>query len=101
MAITDELLERLGGGGTVGLAVAAVVAAPALFPPVRRGLRGLAKAAIVQYLRVAEPRVPIGPTEEAEPTVAPARRGRRAGATASRSEEAAAPAPARPSRARR
>src|SRR5216117_546539 len=42
MAITDELVETLGGGGTVGLAVAAAVLVPTLYPPARRGLRGLA-----------------------------------------------------------
>src|SRR5438067_2392036 len=51
MAITDELIETLGGGGTAGLAVAAAVLVPTVYPPARRGLRGLAKAAIVQYLR--------------------------------------------------
>src|SRR5690348_14220520 len=56
MATTEELIDQLGGGGPVGMAIAAVVLAPAFFPPVRRSLRGLAKAAIVGYLRVTSPR---------------------------------------------
>ena len=33
MAITDELIETLGGGGTAGLAVAAAVLVPTVYPP--------------------------------------------------------------------
>jgi DNA uptake protein ComE-like DNA-binding protein len=97
MATGEQIIERLGGGGPVGLAVAAVVLAPTFLPPVRRGLRGLAKAVIIQYLRVSELRVPVGPARAGAAGPAAARRGRRRGGG-----EATAPAtgatapPARP-----
>ncbi len=47
MVTTEEIIERIGGGGVIGIAVAAV--AVANLPAVRRGARGLAKEASVQY----------------------------------------------------
>src|SRR5438093_13251185 len=96
MAITDGLIETLGGGGTVGLAVAAVVLVPTVYPPARRGLRGLAKAAIVQYLRVTEPRAAEPPAAEeaiaaAAAPAAPARRRGRPPRAAGTAADAPAP----------
>src|SRR5439155_9530464 len=82
MAATDDLIEQLGGAGPVGVVIAAAVLAPAVFPPVRRSLRGLAKVAIVQYLRVTEPRALAAPgrdeTLAAGGAPSPGRRGRAA-----------------------
>jgi DNA uptake protein ComE-like DNA-binding protein len=103
MATTEQLIERMGGGGTVGLAVAAVALAPTLLPPVRRGLRGLAKAAIIQYLRVTEPRAG-GVTEggaSGAVVAGGARRPRRAGRTATEAPAPTAATPASRSRPRR
>src|SRR4051812_19867741 len=87
MAATEQLIERLGGGGTVGLAVAAVVLAPTLLPPVRRGMRGLAKAVIVQYLRISELRIPaaVGSAVSAAVPAATRRGSRRRGGEAAAS----------------
>src|SRR5712691_13253231 len=95
MAATDELIDQLGGAGPVGVVIAAAVLAPAVFPPVRRSLRGLAKVAIIQYLRVTEPKAPAARRLEAPAAAGPEprRRGRRAGATSPRAEEAASPEP--------
>src|SRR5262249_36896430 len=95
MAITDELIETLGGGGTVGLAVAAVVLVPTMYPPARRGIRGLAKAAIVQYLKVTEPRAAETPAAEdaIAAAVAPARRRGRPARAAGNGAAAETPAP--------
>jgi hypothetical protein len=122
MAITDELIETLGGGGAVGLAVAAAVLAPAVYPPARRGLRDLAKAAIVQYLRVTESHATEAPPSGeaavvtgAPPAAPPRRRGRPPRAASTPGPETKAPevralgaepiaapeAPARAPRARR
>lgn len=103
MAVTDELIERLGGGGAVGLAAAAVVLAPTVFPPVRRGLRGLAKATIIQYLRMTQPRAAVpaggagGELARTQTARAP-RRGRPAAAAAAPPAETAAPSGPAPRR---
>ena len=112
MAAMDELIDQLGGAGPVGVVIAAAVLAPAVFPPVRRSLRGLAKVAIVQYLRVTEPRALAAPGRDetlaaggapspgrrgraAVPAEAPrpAERGRRGTAAAAAPPAAPAPAP--------
>src|SRR5438093_7069098 len=98
MAAMDELIDQLGGAGPVGVVIAAAVLAPAIFPPVRRSLRGLAKGAIIQYLRVTEPKAPAARQLE-EPAAAgpePQRRGRRTAASSPRAEDAAPSGAPRP-----
>jgi competence ComEA-like helix-hairpin-helix protein len=99
MAATERLIERMGGGGTVGLAVAAVALAPTVIPPLRRGLRGLAKVAIIQYLRAAEiQRQRLAPAVGgATATAPPERAGRRGRPRGTGNASAAAtPAPEAP-----
>jgi competence ComEA-like helix-hairpin-helix protein len=95
MAATEKLIERLGGGGTVGWAVAAVALAPTVIPPLRRGLRGLAKAVIVQYLHVVEIRKQgLAPDNGAATAAAPPARAGRRGRPPANGSAAAGPSPA-------
>jgi competence protein ComEA len=120
MATTESILERVGGGGVLGLAVAAV--AVGSLPAVRRGLRSLAKAAIVEYLRLTGSRAGVGsglngaaavpasvaapprrrraqngatPPDEAAPATPRATRRSRTAATAAVSDATAAAPPSR------
>jgi DNA uptake protein ComE-like DNA-binding protein len=56
MALTDELIERLGGatGAGVGAGLAALLLVPRVARPLGRGLRSVAKGAIKGYLVLAE-----------------------------------------------
>jgi competence ComEA-like helix-hairpin-helix protein len=56
MALTEELIERMGGstGAGVGAGLAALILAPRFARPLGRGLRSLAKGAIKGYLLVSE-----------------------------------------------
>lgn len=56
MALTDELIERLGGatGAGVGAGLAALLLVPRVARPLGRGLRSMAKGAIKGYLVLSE-----------------------------------------------
>jgi DNA uptake protein ComE-like DNA-binding protein len=56
MALTDELIERLGGatGAGVGAGLAALLLVPRVARPLGRGLRSVAKGVIKGYLVLSE-----------------------------------------------